>query len=159
MGGPTQARVRSGCTLSQRAEYNRTVHVRRRCGPTSNYSDHALLLFLHACFCEYIFPGAPCLPEFDQLSATNGEMEDCTRVKSFDYFSGSETAYVLTVFFILGSTIRTLSCFLPPSPRRTRCVYNTARDLVPVSIAPIAEIPMCRLALCCLGQYAEVVGY
>jgi len=49
---------------------------------------------------------APCLPDFDQLSADNGEMEDCTRVKSFDYFSGSEAAYILTVFFVLGSVIR-----------------------------------------------------
>jgi len=51
-------------------------------------------------------PGAPCVPDFPQLNATNGEMEECTRVKSFDYFSGSEAAYILTVFFILGSIIR-----------------------------------------------------
>jgi len=51
---------------------------------------------------------APCVPTFPQLNDRNGEMEDCTRVQSFDYFSGSETAYVLTVFFILGSIIRML---------------------------------------------------
>jgi len=68
------------------------------------------------------------VPEFDQLSATNGEMEDCTRVKSFDYFSGSETAYVLTVFFILGSTIRTLSRFLPHH-RDARDAFITQREI------------------------------
>jgi len=51
---------------------------------------------------------APCVPTFPQLNDRNGEMEDCTRVQSFDYFSGSETAYVLTVLFILGSIIRML---------------------------------------------------
>jgi len=33
-------------------------------------------------------------------------MENCTRVKSFDYFSGSEVPYILTVLFVLGSVIR-----------------------------------------------------
>jgi len=33
-------------------------------------------------------------------------MEDCTRVQSFDYFSGSEAAYIVTVIFVLGSVIR-----------------------------------------------------
>ena len=50
--------------------------------------------------------GTPCEVPFDQLNAHNGEMENCTRVLSFDYFSGSEAAYIVTLVFILGSVIR-----------------------------------------------------
>jgi len=57
-------------------------------------------------FSLFLSADAPCVPDFAQLSAENGEMENCTCVESFDYFSGSETAYVLTIFFVLGSVIR-----------------------------------------------------
>ena len=33
-------------------------------------------------------------------------MEDCTRVESFDYFNGSETAYIVSIIIVLGSVIR-----------------------------------------------------
>jgi len=61
---------------------------------------------LITCICVFVCSEAPCVPTFAQLNADNGEMEPCTRVKSFDYFSGSEAAYILTLFFILGSVIR-----------------------------------------------------
>ena len=70
--------------------------------------------YVFFCFVAYVFSnyaailstGAPCLPDFEQLNVHNGEMENCTRVMSFDYFSGSEAAYILTVFFVLGSVVR-----------------------------------------------------
>jgi len=63
--------------------------------------------YLLTYFLLVLFAGAPCLPDFPQLSADkNGGMEPCTRVESFDYFDGSEAAYILTLIFVLGSVIR-----------------------------------------------------
>jgi len=63
-------------------------------------------LSLQCLFMSFFSSGTPCVPDFPQLSAHNGEMENCTRIESFDYFSGSEVPYILTVFFILGSIVR-----------------------------------------------------
>jgi len=38
-----------GCTLAPPGEYDWTIHVWQRCGLTSNYFDHLLLLY----YCSY----------------------------------------------------------------------------------------------------------
>lgn len=48
-------------------------------------------------------PGDVC-PQPFQLKAE--DMENCTEVKSYDYFYGSEVSYALTLLFILGSIAR-----------------------------------------------------
>ena len=73
--------------------------------PSQHYST-ILVVVSHIASVDTFASGAPCVPTFSQLNDRNGEMEECTRVKSFDYFSGSEAAYVLTLLFVLGSVIR-----------------------------------------------------